>query len=233
MLEGEEAEGADVRERQLAYLRDSAEPGMEREAQDLERAAQDLPLPSRLPLVEIAVGTLRGLTTRQASKFAHHLRELEGMDGRTSLFEWLVRRLLERHLGGAKERAQQAKRGRRRIKGLGGAVSKVLSAQAYASHDDREQVKLAFAAGQEVLASQVQVRLVHQEACTPLLLDQALLALDRCRPKSKQALLTACARVAAADDVVGPAEMELVRALAAALSCPMPPLVAHLPQDEP
>jgi hypothetical protein len=214
-----------IRDAELAYLRDHAEAGMGREAARFEEEAKAISVEVRLPLVEIAVGALKGLTTRQASEFGYHMRQLEAMDQHTSLFEWLVRRLLHRHLADAKQRVRSSKPGRRKLSRCAEAASKVLSAQAYASHRDEAKVEEAFAAGAKVLEHLVTTRRYPREECAPESLDRALLALDQLRPSAKRALITACARIAADDGRVRPAEVELMRALAAALSCPMPPLV--------
>jgi Zn-dependent protease with chaperone function/uncharacterized tellurite resistance protein B-like protein len=214
-----------IRETQLLYLREDAEPGMAQEGARVTALTQDLPRETRLPLVEIALGALRGLTPNQRKEFAKHLQALEQMDGRTSLFEWLVRRLLERQSTNATTRPKMFKAGRYKLKDLAHNCSKVLSAQAYASHREPQAIESAFQAGVEVLAGHVEVQLVDRGACKPDQLDIALLSLDQVLPKAKKELLVACATIAAADGVVGVSEVELVRALAAALSCPMPPLI--------
>lgn len=214
-----------IRESQLLYLRQDTEPGMAQEVARITTLTQGLPRETRLPLVEIALGSLRRLTPDQRKEFAKHLQALEEMDGRTSLFEWLVRRLLERQSTNATRRSRGFRAGRYTLKDLASNCSRVLSAQAYASHRDPQAIQEAFQSGAQALAGHVEIQLLPRDACKPEQLDIALLSLDQVLPKAKETLLVACTCVAAADGVVGVSEVELVRALAAALSCPMPPLI--------
>ena len=202
---------------------------MVRETQRLLPDVRRLPVAARLPLVEIAIGSLQELTAGALETFERNLRALETMDGRTSLFEWLIGHLVKRHLWAEGRRRGGASRTRRGLRGARGEASLILSAQAYASHRDPAQIAAAFAAGASVLGDHVTISLEPRERCGLTRLDEALRVLDGEAPRQKRALLTACARCAAADGVVLPAEAELMRALAAALSCPMPPIVATLP----
>jgi hypothetical protein len=57
---------------------------------------------------------------------------------------------------------------------------------------------------------------------------QALERVSQLVPQEKQAFLASCAAVVAADGNVRLVEHELLRAVAAALDCPMPPSIAAL-----
>ena len=61
------------------------------------------------------------------------------------------------------------------------------------------------------------------------LLDDALERLAQVTPGCKRTLLEACADCIAADGKVTAREGELLRAVADALDCPMPPLLAGQP----
>jgi len=56
-------------------------------------------------------------------------------------------------------------------------------------------------------------------------LNKALDELVLLKPLQKPALLKACAACIAADKEVTPIESELMRAIAATIDCPMPPLL--------
>jgi hypothetical protein len=58
--------------------------------------------------------------------------------------------------------------------------------------------------------------------------NAALDALQALKPLQKPAFLKACAALIMADGEAAVAELELFRALAAALDCPLPPLPATL-----
>jgi uncharacterized tellurite resistance protein B-like protein len=73
-------------------------------------------------------------------------------------------------------------------------------------------------------STQLNLRLSAQ--CTLNTLESALSNIRETGPSVRRAILQACAEVVAADGVVHPAEGELLRAVADALECPMPPLIS-------
>ena len=218
-------ENPSVAQGQRDYLAEHAETGMVAETARVLPLLKALPVESRLPLAEITLGALRTLSVSQLRAFAKHVSSLERMDDHTSLFEWLLRRLVERQIVNASSRPKTFRAGRYKLRQLSENCSRVLSAQAYASHRDPEVVKSAFVAGAELLKGRVEIELLPRDRCRPEHLDIALLSLDQVLPKNKKELLVACCAIATEDGVVKPAEVELLRALAAALSCPMPPLI--------
>jgi hypothetical protein len=57
-------------------------------------------------------------------------------------------------------------------------------------------------------------------------LDRALPTLDRLAPAGKELVITGLTRAISEDGTVRVAEAELLRVIAAALHCPLPPLIA-------
>ena len=75
---------------------------------------------------------------------------------------------------------------------------------------------------------EVVLGLLAQRSSTLAEVRDALEKLSQLAPLEKEAFMTACAELAAADGNVRLVEHELLRAIAAALDCPMPPSVAAL-----
>jgi uncharacterized tellurite resistance protein B-like protein len=63
--------------------------------------------------------------------------------------------------------------------------------------------------------------------------DAALNRLSQAVPQIKKNVLNACAQTVAADEVIQEMEAELLRAVADALDCPMPPFVQPAQEKEP
>jgi tellurite resistance protein len=63
-------------------------------------------------------------------------------------------------------------------------------------------------------------------------LDDILKKIDQASPRVKKAVLMACARAAASDGDLTNREAELLRAIADALGCPVPPLISNLQETE-
>jgi hypothetical protein len=72
------------------------------------------------------------------------------------------------------------------------------------------------------------VHLLSGEACSLARVDSALDRLPQASPSAKRNVLLACAQTVAADGQVLYREAELLRAIAAALDCPVPPFVEAL-----
>ena len=71
-----------------------------------------------------------------------------------------------------------------------------------------------------------QARLRRVEECGFEALDAALTVLEKAAPRIKRQVLQAAAACIAADRKITITEAELLRAMAASLGCPMPPLLS-------
>jgi hypothetical protein len=71
------------------------------------------------------------------------------------------------------------------------------------------------------------LRLPAREECTLPAIDRSLGAIATATPAIKRHVLAACAAAISADGHVTVAEGELLRAIADALDCPMPPLLGR------
>jgi hypothetical protein len=100
----------------------------------------------------------------------------------------------------------------------------LLSALAYAGHRDAESAGRAFEQARQRLGLP-QARLRRREECGTDALDAALSALEEAAPQVKRRVLEAVVACIAADRTVTATEAELLRAVAASLGVPMPPLL--------
>jgi uncharacterized tellurite resistance protein B-like protein len=93
--------------------------------------------------------------------------------------------------------------------------------------EDPAQCEAAFQNGARSLSAyaQAQIAYVSSEDCDLTHVDTALNRLNQAVPQIKKAVLNACAQVVAADGVIQEMEAELLRAIADALDCPMPPFL--------
>jgi tellurite resistance protein len=77
------------------------------------------------------------------------------------------------------------------------------------------------------------VQLISGEARSLARVDSALDRLTQAAPSVKRNVLLACAQTVAADGQVLSREAELLRAIAGALDCPIPPFVEALESQRP
>jgi hypothetical protein len=193
-------------------------------------AVKACPAESRLALVDLAVPALRLMSRPQWSAFSRLVTRLAEADDRLDVFELALRRVLTRHVEPTYEGARPRTTAQLySLKTRRRECSVILSALAWrggagSGQATEESAAEAFARGAAHLAG-VSPELLSDRECGPREVDASLRELDAAAPRRKQDLLVACAVVIAHDRHINVEEGELLRALADALQCPMPPLL--------
>ncbi len=179
----------------------------------------------KLPLVQLALPVLRTLPPTALAPFLDTLDELVHADGRVSPFEFALQKLLIRTL--ALGRAPGAAVVQiYSFNAVIDEISVVLSVLARATTRNPEQAADAFAAGATQLGLiEQRLSFLDESAADLATLDAALDELATASPAIKQRTLLAAAHVVSDNGQVLVTEFELLRAIAATLDCPMPPLV--------
>lgn len=218
---------AEIRARQLAMLREP-DDGIAREVERLWPAMSELEQHLRLPLVDITIGTLKGMTPPQYELFRDRVKRMIQADAKLDLFEWVLLRIFRRHLDAHFRGAKPVRVAYYGFQRLTGQCRTLLSTLAYAGSKDASEAARAFAAGASRLSVPIGA-IADPDQCGLHALDEALDQLDRVSAKLKQNLLSACAACIAADRRVTIREGELLRAISDDLGCPMPPLLPGQP----
>jgi hypothetical protein len=99
-----------------------------------------------------------------------------------------------------------------------------MSTLAYVGQRDAGKVDYAFGRAMAALGL-TDVRVLTAEECGLAELDDVLGELDEAEPQVKRTVLEAAVACIAADRAVTAAEAELLRAVSASISCPMPPVI--------
>jgi Zn-dependent protease with chaperone function len=183
--------------------------------------AAALPARARLPLLDLALPALRALPPAQIESFLQAVDAFIAADGKTSLAEFALRRVIQRNL-------RPPERNPRLVTAaapLAAEIGLLLSALAHAGAAVPESAARAFAAGAEKFDETVRPKLALQPVgnADPDALIRALDRLDHASPAIKKTLLSALIAAATADASIAPSEIEIIRATAAALNCPAPP----------
>jgi Zn-dependent protease with chaperone function len=215
-----------VRQKQLASVASSEGSDALKTLEQLDPALRQLKPEHKLPVLQLALPALKALPPTALGSFAGTLDDLVQADGRVTTFEFALQRLVLRAL--ALNRAPSAAVTQiYSFQAVTNEISVVLSALAHASSDDANEAARAFAEGAS------QLRLVEgrisflSEAESGLVpLDTALDKLAGASGPIKQRLLVAAAHVVSADGVLLTQEAELLRAVAASLDVPVPPISA-------
>lgn len=214
-------EKQDELEKQLEYLDLAPDGDVNAEVLKLAEEVSKLPNKYRLALIDLALPTLRQLTTKQCRSFAKTLRGLVASDGSIDLFEWLLQKIVFRHLDKV---FHAKKRLRKKVVSLGRlreASTILLSYFSVALKQEGVSQHEVFALAQEEI-DWLDTDLFNDNSFTLQDLDLALDDLAKLKPQFKRSLIRACIAIVAADKYVSVEEVELLRAVADTLGCPMP-----------
>ena len=217
--------GAGLREQQLARLHDRADKQVYALTISLMPQMAALEMRFRLPIIDMAIPALKQLSPSQYQPFLENLTALVNMDARVDLFEWSLQKILSRHLYAHFHKTSPVTARYQELGQLKRELGLVLSVMAHAGAVDHNSAQRAFDASVRGLASTGPTLLAKDEF-TMTDLDQVLGQLDLLTPTAKSQLLTACVISIWHDQRATPAEVELLRAFASVLDCPMPPGIA-------
>jgi Zn-dependent protease with chaperone function len=205
---------ADQRARQLDALAGQAGNALAAEVDAALPAGFSAGL--RLPLIELALGALRELLPAAREDLLAAADGLARADGRVTLTEYILLRLLRDALAPRVPPPFLVMPGE-----LGKHCARLLSLVAHAGQRDEAAVAAAFARG----AAQAPVDgldLLPLAEMRTEALDRALEGLSSAAPAYRRRLVTALAATAWHDDRLAPAEAELLAVVCGALDCPVP-----------
>jgi uncharacterized tellurite resistance protein B-like protein len=182
---------------------------------------------ARLPLVDLALPGLRHLSPAQFQQFRAAVQKLVESDGEIDLFEYVLQKIVLRHLEPCFTQARKPAIQYYSLKPLLPDCAVLLSALATLGQDEPDKVRFAFQQGAQPLsyAARVEIQLLPETECALEQVDKALNRLCQAVPQIKKNVLNACAQTVAADGVIQEMEAELLRAIADTLDCPMPPFI--------
>ncbi len=181
---------------------------------------------AKLALVDLAMPGLRGLSPRQFVEFKQAVKTLIEADEEIDLFEFVLQKIVLRHLEPHFTGARRSPVQYYSLKPLVSDCAVLLSALAHIGHLNVEEARSAFELGWRQLQAQVTgLGLLPPEECNLEKVDGALSRLAQAVPQIKKRVLEACAYTVSADGVIKEHEAELLRAIADTLDCPVPPFV--------
>jgi len=218
---------AKIRTVQLEQLQKEADASVFREMLEIQPVVAQLEAELKLPLIEMMLPALKELSKTQFDTFRSCIRTLTQADEKIGLFEYMMQRMLLRHLYPAflKIRSMAVYfDAAGEIVDEAGAIIAMLIGKG--SHDRPATV---FEAAMGIFSDG------HLPAMPELgddllsVLDDALRRAERASPPIKRRLLKACVFAVLADGKTTVPEIELLRIIADALGVPMPQIRLKTP----
>jgi Zn-dependent protease with chaperone function len=221
------AEDSISRDKQLEELGRSTSEAVRDETRRSWPDVQGIPPQARIPLVDLALPALRRLSTPQFEQFRSAVNALIASDEQTDLFEFMLQKIVMRHLDTRFYPERRPVTQFYDLRPLVRDAGILLSATAYAGADDATQAQAAFAKGAESLGriARTEIPWLPPTECDLKHLDAALDRFAQSVAQIKKNVLTACAETVAADGMIEQREAEILRAIADALDCPLPPFL--------
>lgn len=187
----------------------------------------------RLPLIELAMPALSGLTSTEKRNFLMILNSIINADARVTLFELSVQWILNRYLNPSEVLFQNDAIFSYSQVGLDIIV--LLRALAGAGNTGNGvKAEAAFRAGlariPELTAKKPDFS--YEENMSYMKVNNALNHLTAASFKIKESVIDACAHCAFADKNVTSEEKDLLRVIALALQCPLPPFLETTPAPD-
>jgi Zn-dependent protease with chaperone function len=213
----------EIRGEQLRDLQ--ADDAMRAEIARLFARRGEIPLAQRLPLVDLVIPTLRHLSPDQYAVFRDNVQHLVESDREIGLFEYALQKTLIRHLELSFTKSRGPAVRYRSVVQLLPEVEILLTGLAGVGPSETAARDAAFAAGvRELLINTTSHPLTRGQTVDLAAMDQALDRLAEAAPDVKKLVLKAARETVTHDGEVALREYELLRAMADAIDCPMPPV---------
>lgn len=220
------ATDSEIREQQIELLVQRLGHARAMECRGLAEALGRMDPRFKLPLLELSVPALKQRPAEQLGFLSELLQRLAELNPNARLFDYVLLLVLASFFD---ELEGPALRGHKPTRlSASTALVRVLTCVASYGHEDRRAALAAFKAGISAIAPKggriPEPRFDSADEARDLsALDDALVRLATLRPRAKARVLAAILACIRHDRRIDIAELELFRAIAATLGCPVPP----------
>jgi Zn-dependent protease with chaperone function len=221
------ANETELTDRHRKIIRDYGGIEIEGRSTSLLRVLRSMGREVRLPLVDLALPAIGALPPDEKQALREATERLIEVDGQVRMFEFALIHILRRYT----EEDARRKEGSSSKSELREAAQLILSAVALAGSSP-EDARTAFAHAVQHYGEPDLV-MIERGDLSLKLLDSALDTFEGARMKDRGRLLEACSKAAEHDGELHINEAELIRAIAEALACPMPPMLTTDESERP
>ena len=220
------AQDENLRQEEIQKLHQMTDAMTVRTTCQLHGEVHRCPSRQKIALIDLALPALRRMSKAEFDRFREITDALVASDQRVDLFEFMLQRIVERHLLRYFENADIAPVKHHRLRTLVPHATVLISTLARVGNRTEREAARAFVAGAQVLGLPAdQDAIAPVEKCTLAAVDVALKRYDEASPPLKKALMMASSATVMADGLVTDEEAELIRAIGDAIDCPVPPFV--------
>ena len=214
----------EIREAQIERLNKYADPAVMKEVRLLITSTDRLGIGYRLPLVDLAISTLKLLSENQYKTFKENVKHLIEADRKIDILEYTLHCVIFHHLDPLFNEKPLTRIKYHVVDQVQVECFTLLSILAWRGSSERTIAEKSFKLGMGELGIGKEASILAREKCGLKGLDTSLDRLSFASPKIKEKVLKACISCIRADSLVRVEEAEMLRAIAASLDCPIPPI---------
>ncbi|MFT5906756.1 MAG: Zn-dependent protease with chaperone function [Cryomorphaceae bacterium] len=220
------AEDDELLQGEVSFLNNSAGKNAVDLALRWNQELREVHSSEKIALLDLCIPTLRRLTMPEYERFIKITRWMIASDGEVDIFEFMLQKVLERHLsahflhyGGVKTRYNKFSK-------LSDEVNVLLSTMAGIGAGNDEELETAYGAASIALEElSEKLSILPPERCGLDAVDKALDKLEQASPMIKKQVLHACGLAVMHDGELESKEAEMLRAVADAIGSSLPPFV--------
>jgi len=224
-------EDTDIESQQYDVMRNVIGELHTKNVKQIQQAITELARTQTLPLIDLALPTLREMTVEQYQRFKLCVQKLVSADKKVDLREWIIQRVVVQHLD---EQYGVRKKPVAKYFVLGSAKYSselILSLLAYLEHGNQDQdgenrAQRAFDGAKRSVGAGA-LTMLPKSAVSLDSLNTAMNELEFLKAPIKKRFLQACVSCISHDGKVTIQAYELTRAIASCLDCPMPPVLVN------
>lgn len=208
--------------REVQLERGALDPADEKEVRRLGSELDGMSRDRRVAVLDLVMPSLDGLSHAQFEGLRVTLQRLAEADGRVTLFEWAVQRAIVHRI----ERRLSSRSAPTRFRTLDDTKVEwleLLSLVSWAGARDGAIAQRSLDAALREMGARGW-KILPRDRLTAAVADRCLEALREVRPDQRARILRACAAASMGDGRVNAEEGGLLRVVASALGCPMPPI---------
>ena len=210
-----------IQDKQFKHLDEFADDGIYALCGQVFETMASLEIKFRLPLIDMALPSLRQLSKKQYDLFKSNLLTLIKADNKVDIFEWVLQQIVLHNLDlhfGIKNKIKETSIS---LKAAKPHIELLLSLLAHGSSNEPQQIKNNFIVAQQQLNIK-DLQFITKDNLTIANLGRATDTLATLKPLQKPQILKACLACLTQNNDYSAFEKELMRAIANTLDCPMP-----------
>jgi hypothetical protein len=226
------AQDKKLRERELSHIGKLIDPASYDQVIKLHSRISHLHSAVKLALIDLSIPSLRRLSPSEYDHFRIIVDGLVKSDKVVDLFEFTLQKIVARHLDTYFRITSPPRMKYRNFSALRTEAAVLMSTlSALSNPDDGSAVEAAFQKGSDHIEKLAGRPLDFQSAenCGLDAIRSAIGRFEQSSPIVKRELLLACSKVVLDDGKISSHEAELIRAIADAMGCAIPPFVRTAP----